>query len=53
MQIRKLKGIKVDKEIIRKRQIEAKLEEIQKGDTLIVWKLDRMGRSLHHLIVCL
>ena len=26
------------------------LEEIQKGDTLIVWKLDRMGRSLHHLI---
>jgi DNA invertase Pin-like site-specific DNA recombinase len=26
------------------------LQEIQKGDTLIVWKLDRMGRSLHHLI---
>ena len=26
------------------------LEELQKGDTLIVWKLDRMGRSLHHLI---
>lgn len=26
------------------------LSEIQKGDTLIVWKLDRMGRSLHHLI---
>jgi DNA invertase Pin-like site-specific DNA recombinase len=26
------------------------LEEIQKGDTLILWKLDRMGRSLHHLI---
>ena len=27
------------------------LEEIQKGDTLIVWKLDRMGRSLHHTSV--
>ena len=26
------------------------LDEIQAGDTLIVWKLDRMGRSLHHLI---
>lgn len=26
------------------------LDEIQNGDTLIVWKLDRMGRSLHHLI---
>jgi len=26
------------------------LEEIQKGDTLIVWKLDRIGRSLHHLV---
>jgi DNA invertase Pin-like site-specific DNA recombinase len=26
------------------------LDEIQKGDTLVVWKLDRMGRSLHHLI---
>ena len=24
--------------------------EIKKGDTLIVWKLDRMGRSLNHLI---
>lgn len=26
------------------------LEEISPGDTLIVWKFDRMGRSLHHLI---
>jgi len=26
------------------------LSEIQAGDTLIVWKLDRMGRYLHHLI---
>ncbi|WP_375326473.1 recombinase family protein [Candidatus Tisiphia endosymbiont of Nemotelus uliginosus] len=26
------------------------LNEIQAGDTLIIWKLDRMGRSLQHLI---
>ena len=27
------------------------LDEISKGDTLIIWKFDRMGRSLHHLIL--
>lgn len=26
------------------------LSQIKNGDTLVVWKLDRMGRSLHHLI---
>jgi len=26
------------------------LNEIKSGDTLVVWKLDRMGRSLQHLI---
>jgi len=26
------------------------LDEIKQGDTLVVWKLDRMGRSLHHLV---
>lgn len=26
------------------------LEDLRKGDTLVVWKLDRLGRSLHNLI---
>ena len=26
------------------------LKELKEGDTLIVWRLDRLGRSIHHLI---
>src|SRR5690606_2024307 len=26
------------------------LKQIKKGDILVVWKLDRLGRSLRHLI---
>ena len=26
------------------------LEIIREGDTLVIWKLDRLGRSLNHLI---
>lgn len=26
------------------------LEHLRKGDTLVVWRLDRLGRSLRHLI---
>ncbi len=30
--------------------LNAALASLQKGDTLIVWKLDRLGRSLSHLV---
>ena len=30
--------------------LEAVLKALRPGDTLIVWKLDRLGRSLHHLV---
>ena len=29
------------------------LKQLEPGDTLIVWKLDRLGRSLRHLIIML
>ncbi len=31
-------------------ELENALEYIREGDTLIVWKLDRLGRSIQHLI---
>lgn len=39
------KGAKVDRP-----EWTSLLDEIKAGDTLVVWKLDRMGRSLPHLI---
>jgi DNA invertase Pin-like site-specific DNA recombinase len=30
--------------------LEQLLDQLRPGDTLIVWKLDRLGRSLRHLI---
>lgn len=31
-------------------QLDQALEHLRQGDTLVVWKLDRLGRSLKHLI---
>ena len=30
--------------------LEAAIDSLRKGNTLVVWKLDRLGRSLRHLI---
>ena len=41
----KVSGTQADRE-----GLEKALEYMREGDTLVVWKLDRLGRSLKHLI---
>src|SRR5215213_1571203 len=31
-------------------ELNACLANLQPGDTLVVWRLDRLGRSMHHLV---
>ena len=31
-------------------ELQRAIEQLRKGDTLVVWRLDRLGRSLRHLI---
>ncbi len=31
-------------------ELNACLAKLQQGDTLVVWRLDRLGRSMHHLV---
>ena len=30
--------------------LDATLKALRKGDTLVVWKVDRLGRNLRHLV---
>ncbi|WP_077727624.1 recombinase family protein, partial [Escherichia coli] len=41
----KLSGTKTDRPGLKRA-----LKRLQKGDTLVVWKLDRLGRRMQHLI---
>ena len=41
----KIAGAKTDRP-----QLDACLARLQQGDTLVVWRLDRLGRSMHHLV---
>ncbi len=36
--------------IRRRPHLDACLDYLRAGDTLVVWRLDRLGRSLHHLV---
>jgi len=33
-----------------RKELQRLLETVRKGDTIVIWKLDRLGRSLKHLV---
>ena len=41
----KLSGVRKDRP-----ELQKALEELRKGDTLVVWKLDRLGRTVKQLL---
>src|SRR4051812_47453582 len=41
----KISGAKTDRP-----ELNACLANLREGDTLVVWRLDRLGRSMHHLV---
>ena len=41
----KISGAKTDRP-----ELNVCLAKLQHGDTLVVWRLDRLGRSMHHLV---
>ena len=53
----KCAGLRVTQDVRNMRQCrgaasssEACLKALREGDVLVVWRLDRMGRNLHHLV---
>jgi DNA invertase Pin-like site-specific DNA recombinase len=40
----------IDADTVKRPQLEQALLRLRKGDTLVVWRLDRIGRNLQHLI---
>ena len=41
----KMSGAKTDRP-----ELNACLAKLQQGDTLVVWRLDRLGRAMHHVV---
>lgn len=35
---------------VKRKELDRLLEQVREGDTIIIWKLDRLGRSLKHLV---
>jgi len=47
---KKLLPMKISGSVADRPRLKKLKEELREGDTLVVWRLDRLGRSLKHLI---